>query len=204
MKFSAQFKKSFSYTWYLYLLALILPSIAFPLAFSFKNRAKDHQVLSVFLPTELKVENANSKLYEDLKGLNIKAADIVCADPNLHKLVFEQKVTIVAYTKCDVIILPEDRLEEVLIFTQALILNDEVKNLCKIAGEKMYTNEENNYGVEIPSDSPFMAYGNFDTNMKYYAFLNKKSVNIGNYSLKSPHTENAFSLMQFALGKYEK
>ena len=204
MKFSKYFKKAFSYTWQFYLLALLIPSIIFPLAYSLKNRPKNHQILSIFLPVELSVNNANTVLYDDLEDLNVRSTEIVSYDAYDNKLLFEQKVTVVAYNRCDILVLPEDKLEEVLIFTQALNINDEIKKLCNISDEKIYTNQEIEYGVEIPATSPLMKFGYFKNEIKYYAFLNGKSVNIGDYSLKSPHTENAFKMMQYALGKYEK
>ena len=44
-------------------------------------------------------------------------------------------------------------------------------------------------------------FGTKKNGENYYAFLNAKSVNIGEYSKKSPHSENAFELMKYALGK---
>ena len=79
MKFSTQFKKSFSYTWYLYLLAIVVPAILFPLSYSFMHRAKANETLSIFLPCYAK-DKAEDKLFEDFKDLGIRKTEVIEAD----------------------------------------------------------------------------------------------------------------------------
>ena len=81
MKFSTQFKKSFSYTWYLYLLAIVVPAILFPLSYSFMHRAKANETLSIFLPCYAK-DKAEDKLFEDFKDLGIRKNEVIEAVEN--------------------------------------------------------------------------------------------------------------------------
>ena len=200
MKFFKIFKKSFSYTWYLYLLAIVIPSLVFPFSYSFMHRPKEYETLSIFLPCDLK-ENATNILYNDLKSLEIRKAEIVNYNPNYSDVAFDQKLSVVGYNRCDLIVLPKDRCDGVGIFTVTLELNEEVKNLCKIESENLYLFEEKPYGVELKKDSPIAKLGEFNESQEYYVFLNAKSFNIGDFSLKKIHTENAFKFMQYALGK---
>ena len=200
MKFSKQFKKSFSYTWYLYLLAIVIPAIAFPLSYSFMHRAKQNETLSVFLPCYAN-DDAEDKLYEDLKDLGIRKAEIISADPNEGEYDFSKKISVVAYNRCDIMILPEDKLDKVGIQTASLELKSEVKELCKITTESIYNTEELDYGVEIPSSTPLKAYSSLKDETKYYAFISAKSWNIGEFSQYKNATENAFKFMQYILGK---
>ena len=63
MKFSKQFKKSFSYTWYLYLIAIVIPAVLFPLSYSFMHRPKQYEMLSLFVPVSLKTDKADDLLF---------------------------------------------------------------------------------------------------------------------------------------------
>ena len=200
MKFSKQFKKSFSYTWYLYLLALVIPSLLFTFSFSFMHRPKEYEILSLFLSCNL-TENAEDKFYEEVKDFNIKKAELVNADPYNTEVGFDQKLSVVGYNRCDLIVLPLEECDSVGIFTVALEFDEEIKNFCKIEGENLYTFDGKTCGVELSHDSPLMKFGDFKKDINYYAFLNAKSYNIGDYSLHNPHTDNAFKLMQYALGK---
>ena len=201
MKFSKQFKKSFSYTWYLYLLAIVVPSILFPLSYSFMHRPKQYETLAMFIPVSLKTDKAEDMTFEDLKDLGIRTAEITNVESNENEMNFSKKISVVAYNRCDVIILPEDKLNKVGIETASLELNSEVKELCKISDENIYSYEKIEYGVEIPHNTPLISYVDFKEDANYYAFINAKSCNIGEYSNQKMHTENAFKLMQYILGK---
>ena len=200
MKFSTQFKKSFSYTWYLYLLAIVVPAILFPLSYSFMHRAKANETLSIFLPCYAK-DKAEDKLFEDFKDLGIRKTEVIEADYLEDEVTFAKKISVVAYNRCDIIILPEEKLENIGIETAALELNSEVKELCKITDENI---DKSGCGVEIPKVTPLNEIANLKEEKNYYAFIAAKSWNIGEYSQSKAYTDNAFKFMQYVLGKYEK
>ena len=200
MKFSTQFKKSFSYTWYLYLLAIVVPAILFPLSYSFMHRAKANETLSIFLPCYAK-DKAEDKLFEDFKDLGIRKTEVIEADYLEDEVTFAKKISVVAYNRCDIIILPEEKLESIGIETAALELNSEVKELCKITDENI---DKSGCGVEIPKVTPLNEIANLKEEKNYYAFIAAKSWNIGKYSQSKAYTDNAFKFMQYVLGKYEK
>ncbi|MBR4377780.1 MAG: hypothetical protein IKP50_02720 [Bacilli bacterium] len=197
MKFSTQFKKSFSYTWYLYLLAIVVPVVLFPLSYSFMHRAKQNETLSIFVPCYAK-ENAEDKLFTDLKDLGIRKTEVIEADYLEDEVTFAKKISVVAYNRCDLIILPEEKLQSIGIETAVLELTSEVKELCKITDE---TIDESGYGVAVPKVTPINEIANLKENINYYAFIAAKSWNIGEYSQSKKHTENAFKFMQYVLGK---
>ena len=197
MKFSTQFKKSFSYTWYLYLLAIVVPAVLFPLSYSFMHRAKQNETLSIFLPCYAK-ENAEDKLFEQFKNLGIRKTEVIEADYLEDEVTFAKKISVVAYNRCDLIILPEEKLGSIGIETAALELTSEVKELCYITDEKL---DESGYGVEVPKTTPLKEIANLKDEKNYYAFIAAKSWNIGEFSQSKVHTENAFKFMQYVLGK---
>ena len=201
MKFSTQFKKSFSYTWYLYLIAIVVPAVLFPLSYSFMHRAKQHEVLSLFLPVSLKTEKAEDILFEKFKDLGIRNAEIINVESNDNTVEFVKKLSVVAYNRCDIMIIPEVELKNVGIETASLELSSEVKQLCLINDETIYTYENVDYGVKIPENTPISEFADLKNDENYYAFINQKSWNIGEYSNQKVHTENAFKMMQYILGK---
>ena len=201
MKFSTQFKKSFSYTWYLYLIAIVVPSVLFPLSYSFMHRPKQYEMLSLFVPVSLKTDKADDLLYEKFKDLGIRTAEVINVETNDTTVQFVKKLSVVAYNRCDVMIIPEKELENVGIETASLELSSEVKKLCGIGDEITHTWESVDYGVMIPKTTPLTEFVDLQEDVNYYAFLNSKSWNIGEYSGKKVNTENAFKMMQYILGK---
>ena len=201
MKFSTQFKKSFSYTWYLYLIAIVLPAVLFPLSYSFMHRAKQYEVLSLFVPVSLKVENAEDILFYNFKDLGIRNAEIINVESNDNTVEFVKKLSVVAYNRCDIMIIPEVELDKVGIETASLELSNEVKELCSISDETIYTFEGVDYGVKVPTNTPVCEFADLKEDTNYYAFINSKSWNIGDYSSQKMKTENAFKMMQYILGK---
>jgi len=201
MKFSKQFKKSFSYTWYLYLLAIALPSVLFPLSYSFMHRPKQNETLSLFVPVSLISEKADDILFEKFKDLGIRKAEVINVESNENVGEFVKKLSVVAYNRCDIMIIPEVELDKVGIETASIELSAEIKELCQISSEDIYSYENVDYGVKIPSNTPVSEFADLKNDANYYAFLNSKSWNIGEYSTSKLHTENAFKMMQYILGK---
>ena len=200
MTYKKQFKKSFSYTWYLYLFAIVVPTVVFPLSYSFMHRPKQYETISVFLPCELKNDKAEDTLLEKFKDLGVRKFEFITADA-ANEYNFAKKISVVGYNRCDVIIVPEDKLEKVGVFTTSIELGSEIKNLCKIDSEKIFKVEEVDYAVELPKNNPLKEYGKFLEESNYYAFINAKSSNIGEYSQYKPNTTNTFEFMKYCLGK---
>lgn len=201
MKFSTQFKKSFSYTWYLYLIAIGLPSVLFPLSYSFMHRPKQYETLSLFVPVTLKTEKADDILFEQFKDLGIRTAEVINVESNDNTVEFVKKLSVVAYNRCDILIISEVELNNVGIETASLELSSEVKQMCEISDETVYSYEGVDYGVILPKTTPIVEFANLNEDANYYAFLNQKSWNIGEYSSKKMNTENAFKMMKYILGK---
>ena len=200
MTYKKQFKKSFSYTWYLYLLGIVVPCVIFPLSYSFMHRPKQFETLSVFLACSLKNEKAEVLLLEKFKNLGVRKFEFVTSDP-AREVEFAKKISVVGYNRCDLIIIPEDKLDKVGVFTTSIDLNDEIKNLCNITSENLFKQDDKDYAVELPKNGGLSEYANFIDDTNYYAFINAKSYNIGDYSQFKPNTKNAFELMRFCLEK---
>lgn len=201
MTFKKSFKKSFSYTWYLYVLAIVLPVVAFPLSYSFMHRAKEYETLSVFLSCELKNEKAEDLLLKKFKDKGVKKAEFITSDVNASEMEFARKLSVVGYNRCDILVVQKDFVDKTGICDASLEINNKVKSLCKVDTENLYVKDKKVYAVELPQNSPLAELANFKKGKGYYAFINAKSYNIGDFSLRSPHTSNCFDLMQYFLGK---
>ena len=201
MTFKKSFKKSFSYTWYLYLIALVIPAVAFPLSYSFMHRAKEYETLSIFLSCDLKDENAEDILLKKFKKFGVKDTEFITSDVNASEMEFARKLSVVGYNRCDLLIIQKDFVGKTGITGASLEIDDKVKSLCKIDSENLYIKDKKAYAVELPITSPLSDLAKLKSGKEYYAFINGKSYNIGDFSPRKPTTENAFKLMQYFLGK---
>ena len=204
MTLKKQFKKTFSYTWYLYLIALVVPCVAFPLAFSFMHRPQEYEKLSIFLSTNVKENDFSNKIENDFKDKGVRAVDIVSYDPEDNEYLYLQKLNVVGINKCDILIIPESMVSTLNPKTSMIEFNVDIKAQCDVENEIFYNYDGLDYGVELTDKTPLLEYGLVKKTAKYYAFLGGKSWNAGEYSLKSPNTSNAFDLMRFIVGKWNE
>lgn len=200
MTFEKQFKKSFSYTWYLYLLAIAIPAILFPLSYSFMHRPKEYETLSIFIPTELKDKKAEDTLLSKFKENGVRKVDIIYSNPN-DQYTFSNKLAVVGYNTCDLIFLPEGIVEKTGIHTAALELTSEVKIYFNIEEEKTYVVQEKEYGIELNENNKLDEISTLEKDTKYYVFINGASANIGQFSNKKTTSENCVKLLHYFLGK---
>ena len=101
--------------------AIALPSILFPLSYSFMHRPKQYETLSLFVPVTLKSETADDELFKDLEHLGIRTAEIINVETNENDYDFSKKLSVVAYNRCDIMIIAEDKLDKVGIETASCI-----------------------------------------------------------------------------------
>ena len=200
MTFKKQFKKSFSYTWYLYLLAVVFPAILFPLSYSFMHRPKDHETLAIFLSSELKSDKAEDLLLEKFKDNGVRKVDIIYSNPG-DEYNFSKKLAVVGYNTCDLLFLPSGVVEKTGIYTAALELTSEVKSYFKVENESTYKFEEKEYGIELGENNRLSEISNLESDKKYYCFINSSSANIGQFSSKKVTSENCVKLLDYFLGK---
>ena len=201
MTLKERFKKSIHYTWYLYLISAIVPCIVFPIAYSFLHRPLESEKLNLFISCDVDTTNLENKIHDVFKNNGVKTVDVYSQNSKGNELMYLQKLNVIGLNTSDIIIVPSDRLGVFDSSIYSLELNDNVKSLCGISNENLYTFEGKDYAVEIPDENPLKEYVDFDVNTKYYSFLSINSFNIGEYSSKPIVTENAFKLLKYILGK---
>lgn len=200
MNLKEQFNRSFSYTWYLYVLAIVVPCVAFPMAFSFMHRAQEYEKLSLFLSNTIKDDSLSSVLEEKFKDEGVKTVELISFNHNDNESMYLKKLNVVGINRCDVLIIPESYLDTINPAGCMVAFNDEVKELCSAKEESFYKYEDVDYAVELTDKSPLKNYVSLNENVKYYAFLGGKSWNVGKYSSKTPNTSNAFELVSYLIG----
>lgn len=201
MTLKEQFKKSFSYTWYLYVLAIVIPCVAFPLAYSFMHRPQEYEKLSLFISSNLIDDKLENELESKFKDKGVKNIEIVSFDSEDNEYMYLQKLNVVGINKCDVLIIPENMVDTLNPKGSMIEFNDDVKAKCNSSSENYFKYEELDYGLELTDLSPLKAYNCLKTGVKNYLFIGGKSWNVGDYSGKVPNTTNAFDLVSYLIGK---
>lgn len=201
MTIKEQFKKSFSYTWYLYLIAILLPCVAFPVSYSFLHRPQEYEKLSLFLSVNVSDNKFATSLENKFKDNGVKNVEIVSFDAEDNEFGYYQKLTVVGVNKCDVLILPENKIDRIDVQGSFVELNDDIKNRSNITTENCYLVDGASYGVNVSDSKALKNHNLIKQNTNYYAFLGGKSWNIDSYSTKSVTTSNAFSLLSYLLEK---
>lgn len=201
MTLKEQFKRSFAYTWYLYVLAIALPSVAFPLAYSFMHRPKENEKLTLFISCDIETSKLEDLILEKFKDDGVKTVDAYSYNADGNELMFEEKLKIVGINSADILIVPEYKLDSIDYLTNAVELVSEVKEKCNITDEEIFKYENFEYAVNMPENTPISEFVSFKKDTKYYAFFGGKSANVGKYSLSDKTSENAFKLMSYLLGK---
>lgn len=200
MNLRNQFKRSFSYTWYLYVLAIVVPCVAFPIAYSFMHRPQEYEKLSLFVSGPIKDDSLSLILENKFKDSGVKTVELISFDYQDNETMYLKKLNVVGINRCDVLIIPESYLYTINPEGCMIEFNDEIKELCAASEETYYQYENKDFAVELTSKSPLGSFVSLNDSMKYYAFLGGKSWNVGNYSSKRPNTENAFGLISYIVG----
>jgi len=201
MTLKERFKSSFSYTWYFYLIALVLPSVAFPLAYSFMHRPQQYEKLSLFISSSLKDDSFEKALEDKFSPLGVKSVEVVSFDPMLSESMYLKKLNVVGINRCDVLLIPEDKLNTLNPSGCMVEFNDDIKSLCSSQEEEYFTYEEKDFAIKLTSVSPVGEYATLTSNTNYYLFLGGSSWNTGEYSSKAKTTGNAFELIKYLIGK---
>lgn len=201
MTLKEKFKKAFSYTWYLYLIAIVVPCVGFPLAFSYLHRPGENEKLSLFLSSDVNTTELENTLLNEFKTDGVKNVDVYSQNSNGNELMYLQKLNVVGLNSCDIIVIPESRLGVFDPVIYSVEINQTIKDYCKIESELFYTSAGKEYAVELPSSTPLKTYSSFQDNTKYYAFFGANSFNVGEFSSKPKTSTNAFKLMKYILDK---
>lgn len=202
MTIKTKFQKTFAYTWYLYLLAIVIPCICFPLAYSFMHRAQEFEKLSLFLSNTIEDSSKLEKnLLEKFKEKGVKKIDITSYDASGNVYMYSQKLSVVGLNRSDVLIIPNSKIGEINLLGSMIGFNEDIKNRCNSVSESYYSYEGIDYGLKISKTSYITNYVKLSESEDYYLFLGGNSWNVGEYSTKAMTTTNAFELVKYLIGK---
>lgn len=201
MTLKESFKKSFPYTWYLYVVAIAIPCVAFPAAYSFAHRPQEFEKLNLFVSSVVSDSKLSDNIQSLFKDKGVKAVEVASFDPNDNEYLYIEKLNVVGLNKCDILVIPENRLNLINAKACMIELNEDIKSECNILDCDYYTVDNIDYGVKLTVNTPLKDYVSLNNGVNYYAFLGGKSWNVGSYSNKNPNSTNAFGLMQFIVGK---
>ena len=173
-------KSVMKYTWPFYLLAalIIIPSMYF--IFGVTHRTPAYKTMTIFVTGEMKDnKKCRNDLIEKYKSNELKSVSFVSAIPGTAN--YNQKLTVPGYNTCDILIIPESKLNDVVVSAFALNLSDELINEY-YQGYTFYQQEDVNYGIKIDRNKVSDYF--YLPSEECYLVLNGKSVNTGKYSTK--------------------
>ncbi len=166
-------KARLKYTWPFYIISGVLITLLLNFIFGITHKPPVYKTLTLFVSGEITdSKKINEDLQEKFKENDLKTVSIISAktsDSNYY-----HKLSIPGYNTADMLIIPESRLENLIVSSFALDLSDELIN-SYYQGYTLFKQDEINYGVKIDKEKvkDYMTLPNEDC----YMFLNGKSEN---------------------------
>lgn len=181
------------YTWPFYILSVVLVAILLTFLFGITHRVPGYKTLTLFVSGDI---TDSKKLEDDMMNRfsekELKVFSCIYANPEDSG--YNTKLTINGYNGADVLIIPESKLEKLVVSAFALELSDElITNYYQ--GCTLFNQEDVNYGIKIDKEKviDYMTLPNEDC----YMVLNGKSVNTGEYSTSQiKEHDNALIVVQ--------
>ncbi len=173
-------KSVMKYTWPFYILAalIVVPSMYF--IFSVTHRTPTYKTITLFVSGEMKDDKKlTNDLLKNYKDNNLKSVSAISSIPT--DPMYNSKLTVPGYNTCDILIIPESKLNDVVVSAFGLELSDELINEYYV-GYSFYKQEDINYGIKIDKEktSEYFILPSEDC----YMVLSGKSENTGKYSPK--------------------
>ena len=166
------------YTWPFYILSTVLVAILLTFIFGITHRVPGYKTLTLFVSGEV----TDSKKLEDDMMLKFKDNDLKvfsCISSKSEDPGYNTKLTITGYNGADLLIIPESKLEKLVVSAFALELSDELIT-SYYQGYTLFKQDDINYGIKLDIEKvkDYMIV----PNETCYMVLNGKSVNTGEYS----------------------
>lgn len=181
------------YTWPFYVLSVVLVAILLTFLFGIAHRVPGYKTLTIFVSGEV----TDSKKLEDdmMNRFSDKELKVFsCISANPEDSGYNTKLTINGYNGADVLIIPESKLEKLVVSAFALELSNElITNYYQ--GYTLFKQDDINYGIKLDVEKvkDYMTV----PNETCYMVLNGKSVNTGEYSTSQiKEHDNALIVVQ--------
>lgn len=179
-------KTVLKYTWPFYILGGIVAYLMMSAIFSITHPVPAYKTLTLFVSGEI---TNSDKLREDIlskyENNNLKSLSYIASRPTDSE--YSTKLTVAGYSSADILIIPASKLENLNVSSFAINLQN--KLISEYFGNySFYSQDNDKYGVMIDKNkvNQYMALPAEDC----YMFLNGRSQNLGEYSLKKPIKEH--------------
>lgn len=182
-------KVVFKYTWPIYLVTSLVIGLGLFFLFKVTHKTPLYKTLTLFISGEVKDHKGlRNDLLETYKSYDLKTVSCISSSPNDAN--YNSKLTIPGYNSADILIIPESKLNDVVVSAFGLEITDEIKN-SYYSNNSFYIQEEKRFGIKLDNEK----VNNYFSlpSEELYIVINAKSVNIGEYSSK-PNKEHDMAL----------
>ena len=166
------------YTWPFYILSTVIIAILLTFLFGITHRVPNYKTLTLFVSGEVTdVKKLEDDMMNKFADKELKSFSCISAKP--EDTGYNTKLTITGYNGADVLIIPESKLEKLVVSAFALELSDELI-ASYYQGYTLFNQDDVNYGIKLDKEKvkDYMEV----PNETCYLVLNGKSVNTGEYS----------------------
>ena len=182
-------KVVFKYTWPIYLVTSLVIGLGLFFLFKVTHKTPLYKTLTLFVSGEVKDNKGlRNDLLETYKSYDLKTVSCISSSPNDAN--YNSKLTIPGYNSADILIIPESKLNDVVVAAFGLEITDEIKD-SYYSNNSFYIQEEKRFGIKLDNEK----VNNYFSlpSEELYIVINAKSVNIGEYSSK-PNKEHDMAL----------
>ena len=182
-------KVVFKYTWPIYIVVSLVIGLGLFFLFKVTHKTPLYKTLTLFVSGEVKDNKSlRNDLLETYKNYDLKTVSCISSSPSDAN--YNSKLTIPGYNSADILIIPESKLNDVVVAAFGLEITDEIKD-SYYSNNSFYIQEEKRFGIKLDNDK----VNNYFSlpSEELYIVINAKSVNIGEYSSK-PNKEHDMAL----------
>ena len=168
------------YTWPMYIVLSLVVGLGIFFLFKVTHKTPLYTTLTLFVSGEVKDNKGlRNDLLETYKSYDLKTVSCISSSPSDAN--YNSKLTIPGYNSADILIIPESKLNDVVVSAFGLEITDEIKD-SYYANNSFYIQEEKRFGIKLDNEK----VNNYFSlpNEELYIVINAKSANIGEYSSK--------------------
>lgn len=192
-------KKTFTHTWYLYPIAIIIVSLLWLWGFQAFHQPSAHQMLTIFFASNVRDSSFADKILDHYDREDLREIRVTYNLPSM--MGFGDKLQ-VAINNADILVLDEVTLSSFNEHHQNFFvdINQEVKTKYMSPSYSYYSYAEKDYGILINNKEYLEQYMEFEEGRSYYLTLSVASKNLGNlYEPDNEHYDNALTAIKYLL-----
>ena len=189
----ARLKTTLKYTWPIYLVVTVIVAFLMNFIFAVTHQTPAYKTLTIFVSGEVTdSKQLKNDLLEKYKAQDLRSVSTISAYPNEGH--YYTKLTVAGYQSADILIIPEDILNDIDIASIALEITPALKS-SYFNSLASYSKEAVEYGIKLDKEKvkTYMTLPKEDC----YMVINARSENIGEYAQKPvKERDNALTLIK--------